>query len=132
MVGATTCIPLQNETEDVKQPFLEAGYDLNEIFYFGESILLPQYRGTGLGHRFFDERENHARSFGSYKLTCFCAVNRPSDHPQKPVDYRPNDIFWAKRGYQQEPSLVSTMDWPDIGDDQSTPKQMTFWLRPLI
>src|SRR4051812_9034377 len=57
MVGATTCIPLQDETEDIQAPFKEAGFDIESIFYFGESILLRSYRGLGLGHRFFDARE---------------------------------------------------------------------------
>src|SRR5687768_1263015 len=63
MVGATTCIPLTDEAAEVRKPFEDAGFDISTIFYFGESILLPEYRGLGLGHRFFDEREAHARSF---------------------------------------------------------------------
>lgn len=131
MVGATTCIPLSDETADVRLPFEKAGFDINSIFYFGESILLPAYRGLGLGHRFFDEREAHARSFGSYQMTCFCAVERAEDHPSKPLDYRPNDVFWTKRGYQKEPALQSTFEWPDIGQTQSTPKKMVYWCRQL-
>jgi hypothetical protein len=46
-----------DETDDVQAPFIQNGFDLNEIFYFGESILKPEYRGLGLGHLFFDERE---------------------------------------------------------------------------
>ncbi len=131
MVGATTCIPLADETEEVQQPFREAGYDLSKIFYFGESILLPAYRGRGLGHRFFDEREAHAASFGGYSTTCFCAVLRPPDHPLCPNDYRPLDDFWIKRGYQRVPALTSQFDWQDIGEAASTPKTMVYWLRKM-
>lgn len=132
MVGATTCIPLVDETADVIKPFEDAGFDLNKIFYFGESILLSEYRGMGIGHRFFDERENHARSFQQYDLTCFCSVKREENHPKKPINYRPNDVFWTKRGYREEPTLVSTMEWPDIGEKESSKKQMIFWLRSLV
>ncbi len=130
MVGATTCIPLTDETADVRQPFEEAGFDLNKIFYFGESILLPAYRGLGLGHRFFDEREAHARSFGSYTTTCFCAVVR-DNHPAQPYDYRPNDAFWTKRGYRKTPALQSSFEWFDLGDQHPTSKQMVYWMRAL-
>ncbi|WP_031528208.1 hypothetical protein [Dyadobacter crusticola] len=131
MVGATTCIPLADETEEVRAPFEKAGYDVSSIFYFGESILLQKYRGLGLGHRFFDEREAHARSFGDYELACFCAVERAADHPARPDKYRPNDVFWQKRGYVKNPRLRSTMRWLDIGEINETAKTMTFWLKAL-
>ena len=126
MVGATTCIPLSDETADIRKPFEEASYDLDKIFYFGESILLPSFRGLGLGHRFFDEREAHARQFDTFKKTCFCAVERPENHPAKPLDYRPNDAFWLKRGYRKQPALQSLMEWPDVGEVASTPKRMVY------
>jgi GNAT superfamily N-acetyltransferase len=132
MVGATTCIPLADEAEEVRAPFLSGGFDLDTIFYFGESILLPAYRGFGLGHRFFDAREAHAASFGTYKMTCFCAVDRPEDHPFRPAGYQPLDGFWAKRGYRKEPRLQSVFSWPDLGETDSTPKSMTYWTRPLL
>lgn len=52
MIGATTCIPLKEETEEVKEPFIKAGFDVDTIFYFGESLILKEYRGLGFGHRF--------------------------------------------------------------------------------
>jgi GNAT superfamily N-acetyltransferase len=131
MVGATTCIPLSDETEEVRKPFETAGYDVRKIFYFGESILLKEYRGAGLGHRFFDEREAHAKSFGTYEIACFCAVEREDEHPLKPADYRPNDVFWNKRGYKKVPELQSTMRWLDIGEAEETAKIMTFWMKGL-
>lgn len=131
MVGATTCIPLADETPEVQQPFLDAGYDLGKVFYFGESILLPAYRGRGLGHRFFDEREAHAAGFGTYTMTCFCAVQRPADHPLQPLDYQPLDPFWNKRGYRKVPDLQSYFSWPDLGEKESTAKPMTYWIRHL-
>ena len=131
MVGATTCIPLRDETADVQAPFEKAGLNIDSIFYFGESILLPEYRGLGLGHRFFDEREKHASSFGTFKTICFCAVER-INHPAQPADYRPNNAFWIKRGYEKVPNLKATMEWPDIGETISTPKTMVFWMKDSI
>lgn len=131
MVGATTCIPLIDETPEVKEPFINAGIDLESMFYFGESILLPDYRGLGLGHRFFDEREAHARSIETCKITCFCSVVRPENHPLKPIDYQPLDEFWMKRGYKKEPSLKSKFEWLDIGENQPTQKEMIYWTKKV-
>lgn len=131
MVGATTCIPLEDEMAEIRKPFEEAGFAVAAICYFGESILLPAYRGLGLGHRFFDERETHARNLGDFEICCFCAVDRGDNHPLKPADYRSNDAFWLKRGYQKEPALQSKMEWPDLGETVSTAKTMIFWTKPL-
>ncbi|MDR6193612.1 GNAT family N-acetyltransferase [Siphonobacter sp. SORGH_AS_0500] len=131
MIGATTCIPLENEMPEVREPFEQAGMDVSRIFYFGESILLPEYRGHGLGHRFFDEREAHAQSYGTFEMACFCSVVRPEDYPARPADYRPHDVFWKKRGYHQEPALQSKMEWPDLGETESTAKSMIYWIKPI-
>lgn len=131
MVGATTCIPLINETYEVQEPFVNAGIELESVFYFGESILLPDYRGLGLGHHFFDEREAHARSFDACKITSFCSVVRTKNHPLRPSDYQPLDKFWTKRGYNKDTSLKSTFEWLDIGEIQPTQKEMVYWTKQL-
>ncbi|MEO6283903.1 MAG: GNAT family N-acetyltransferase [Dyadobacter sp.] len=131
MVGATTCIPLKDETAEVQKPFVEASLQVDSVFYFGESILLPEYRGLGLGHRFFDERENHARNLGHYTSCCFCSVDRGDNHCLKPAGYRPNDAFWLKRGYKKDPTLQTIMEWPDIGEVEPTSKNMIFWTKSI-
>ncbi len=131
MIGATTCSPLLDMPEEVQAPFRKAGFDVSEIFYFGESLLLPAYRGLRLGHRFFDVREAHAAQFGTYRYVCFCAVDRPDDHPLRPADYRSLDVFWTKRGYRKEPGLTTEFDWPDLGETVATSKKMIFRIRQL-
>ena len=131
LVGAATVLPLSDETEATQAPFVKAGLDVSQIYYFGESILLSQYRGQGLGHYFFDEREKHAKLDPKCKITSFCAVNRPADHPMKPAGYRPLDEFWKSRGYKKNSDLQASFSWQDIGDAKETEKTMTFWLREI-
>ena len=128
MVGAATALPLTDETEAVKAPFRAAGIPFDTVYYFGESVLLPDYRGRGIGHAFFDGREAQARALG-YPLCAFCAVVRPEDHPRRPADYRPLDGFWRKRGYEPRPDLETTFSWSDLDDEHETAKPMRFWLR---
>lgn len=131
VVGASTGLPLRHETADVQQPFREANYNVDELFYCGESVLLPQYRGQGAGVAFFEQRELHARAIGGMKYSCFCAVERPATHPARPADYRPLDDFWRHRGYEKHPELATHFSWKDLGDAQETAKPMTFWMKPL-
>src|SRR5262245_57505554 len=56
VVGATTCIPLKDEGPEFQEPFRKHGYDVDDVCYFGESILLPQLRGKGIGKEFFQRR----------------------------------------------------------------------------
>lgn len=131
MVGATTCIPLAEETADVQEPFLRKGRDIHRIFYFGESILLREYRGLGLGNRFFEEREAHAASFPGTDTVCFCAVRRPADHLLRPEHYQPLDLFWSKRGYTKAADMVSYFEWKDLGEDTSSAKPMEYWFKKI-
>ncbi len=130
VVGASTALPLQDEGAEFRRPFESAGLPVQEYYYFGESILLPAYRGQGAGHRFFDRRETEAKDLG-YRFSCFCRVLRPQDHPLRPQDYRPLDGFWTRRGYQRRPDLLTTYSWPDLGETEESEKSMEFWTREL-
>ncbi len=130
-VGASTALPLADEAKYVTGPFTARGLDLGRFFYFGESVLDLRYRGQGIGVRFFEEREAHARAFGAYETACFCAVQRPGDHPMKPAGYVPLDGFWKKRGYAKDPTFVAHFPWRDIGEAEETEKPMAFWFKRL-
>jgi GNAT superfamily N-acetyltransferase len=129
VVGASTGIPLAAEEDSFQRPFREAGFDPGQVFYCAESVLRPEYRGRGLGVRFFEEREAHARSLRDFAWYAFCAVERPSDHPLRPAGYQPLDSFWLKRGYRKRPELAAAYLWKDIDQDHETSKPLTFWLK---
>ncbi|MBN0988748.1 GNAT family N-acetyltransferase [Amphritea pacifica] len=131
VVGASTGIPLVHETPEVKQPFIEAGFDLDRVFYCGESVLLSAYRGQGAGVEFFQQREAHAHEVGGFDLCCFCGVQRPDDHPARPAGYVPLDDFWRKRGYRKHPELSTTFSWKESGEAHESPKPMAFWMKRL-
>lgn len=126
-IGMSSCLPLAEE-EEFKDPFVIEGIDTKQVFYFGESILLPLYRGQGLGKKFFELREAHAKSVlkGNLKYTAFCAVNREE---KAPSDYRSPEFLWKKYGYVKRPDLIATYHWKDLGDQKETPKTLTFWLK---
>jgi GNAT superfamily N-acetyltransferase len=131
VIGASTGIPLTDETAAFQQPFLDRGIALADVFYFGESVLRKEYRGHGLGHRFFDEREGYARKLGRFSMTAFCAVERDGEDPRRPDGFRSNDVFWTKRGYERQDSMFCQLEWQEIGHDMPSCHRLRFWLRPL-
>lgn len=131
VVGASSGLPLTTETPNVIEPFVKCGYDPEHVFYYGESVLLPEYRGRGLGQRFFMEREAHVRGLGRFDIACFCAVERPADHPRRPVNYRPLDDLWSRQGFVKHPELRATFSWRDLDEAVESPKPMVFWLKRL-
>ena len=130
LVGAATGTPLADHAEDFAAAFEGAGIDLGEVFYCAESVLLPEYRGQGIGHAFFDLREAHAKELGFAKCA-FCGVVRPEDHPLRPEDYAPLDPFWRKRGYAPLSGVVARFSWKDVDRDCETEKPLQFWMREI-
>lgn len=130
LIGAATGTPMLDHAEEFGGAFAGTGRDLSRMFYCAESVLLPQYRGLGIGHRFFDLREAHARDLGK-QSAAFCAVQRPADHPARPAEYRPLDGFWRKRGYQPLEGVIAQFRWRDVGEQVETAKPLQFWSRDL-
>ena len=130
LVGAATGTPMEDHADDFGQAFAGTEYELKDIFYCAESVLLPAYRGQGAGHAFFEAREAHARVL-ERRFSAFCAVIRPGDHRLRPKEYRPLDGFWKKRGYRQLHGVISEFEWKDIDQPEATKKPLQFWLRAL-
>ena len=130
VVGASTGVPLDEESPAFRAPFEARGIDPATVFYFGESVLLPAWRGLGVGHAFFDHREDHARTLGGIALTAFAAVDRDAGDPRRPAGHRGNEAFWSGRGYVRQPGMTMTLPWNEVGVGE-VGHALTFWTRPL-
>lgn len=130
VVGASTAIPLRFENPEMQQPFENFHIPIEEIFYLGESVLLPEYRGQGVYKHFFKEREQAAKKQG-YLYTTFCAVERSPTDPRRPPTYKPLDEIWKKFGYAKNPELTTQFSWKEIGEVEESLKLMTFWIKKL-
>lgn len=131
VVAASTGVPLADEVAAFRRPFVERGIAPARVFHFGEPVLLPEYRGHGAGHRFFDEREAHVRRLGGLATTAFCSVERNADDPRRPSVHRSNDAFWSKRGYVRQPGMTRALSWKEVGADAAIEHRLGFRLRPL-
>ena len=130
LVGASTGAPLEEYADEFGAAFEAVDVPMHEVFYCAESVLLPSYRGQGIGHSFFDVREAHARELGR-RYSTFCGVVRPEDHPLRTSDYRPLDTYWHKRGYAPVTGLVAKFIWKDIDQPDETQHCLQFWMRQL-
>ncbi len=130
VVGASTCLPLVEETDAVRAPFESRGIDVARFFYFGESVLLPAFRGQGIGVRFFKARERIARDAAA-DFAVFCAVRRPDNHPARPKHSADMPRFWRQRGYAPLPGVFCEMAWKEIGHVEPLDHALDFWIKPL-
>lgn len=128
IVGAATGMPLRDHG-DASQLVGELP-PRERVFYCAESVLLPEYRGRGTGHAFFDQREAFARDAG-FDYSLFCSVQRAENHPMRPDGYLPLDGFWRKRGYAPVPGAQARFHWTDVGDSEETPHHLQCWMRGL-
>ncbi len=131
IVGASTGMPLAHETENIWKPWKERGFEVEQIFYYGESVLERNYRGRGIGVRFFEKREHWARSLNRFEYAAFCAVVRPGDHPLRPDHYRPLDEFWQKRGFVKTEDITCFISWKDLDEPHQTEKPLHFWWKKI-
>ncbi len=126
IAGASTGLPLEDETAEVQKPFVQAGLNISDYYHFGESILQKEYRGRGIGHHLFDHREAHVKHLKRFKYISFSTVIQPRNPVGIPKEYLPLDNFWKKRGYTQHPELKRTVPWQETGK-----KELVFWIKEL-
>jgi GNAT superfamily N-acetyltransferase len=131
LVGASTAVPLADETEALQAPYRRAGYNPDQLFYFGESVVRGAYRGRGWGSRFFYERLRHAQGFGTYSTATFCSVVRAPEDPRRPAGYRGPEELWRRQGFSPVDGLRVEMSWREIGTRGETAHALQAWIRSI-
>ena len=127
LIGASTSTPLEDQSADIAAPLVAHGLHKDQVLWGPESVLLPAWRGQGIGHRFFDLREGHARALGRSHVA-FASIIRDRGHPP---NARSNDAFWHGRGYAPLPGARVEFAWKDVGDAGETLKSLQIWLKAL-
>jgi GNAT superfamily N-acetyltransferase len=131
IVGCATAIPLKFEESEFQKPFLEQKIPADTVMYFGESVLLPEYRGHGIGKAFLQKRIDYARQYPGIGWAAFCAVRRDSQDTRRPNNYRPLDTLWQSFGFQPVPGMRTFYHWKEIGQREESDQEMQFWLRSI-
>ena len=131
VIGASTGLPASDAEEEVRAPLVARGFDPSQVFYCGEALLLPEYRGRGISSQFFGCGDRYARQIGA-KWQTFITVVRPDDHPSKPPHYSSLDVLWAAQGFAKVEGLTTHMRWKDLGHPVETDHLLEYWLKPLL
>ena len=130
LIGASTSTPLEDLTAEFASPFFDRGIPRDHVLWGPESAMLPEWRGRGIGHRFFALREAHARGLGRSHVA-FASILRPASHLARPEGARTNDAFWTRQGYATLPGVVVEFAWKDVGAEEETVKPLQVWMKAL-
>ena len=130
IVGASTALPLAEADACFQAPFNNTPFVIEEVFYFGESVLLSAHRGKGVGSRFFEIREEAAREAGA-RFAVFCAVERDANDPRRPAGARSPESLWQRRGYKRYPGIMCALDWRELGCAEDSTNTLIFWIKDL-
>lgn len=129
-IGIATCIPLIDYRSHYIKPFVDQGYPLAAIAYHGELILLPEYRGQGIGKALYLSVENWARN-NQFPYIAFAQIDESKIPVAPPADYVPVDGFWDKLGFTKHPELQFNAFYKCVGEDEETYHPMYYWLKKL-
>ncbi len=124
VVGASTGMPLIHEKSHFKKQFQENGMMVQDWYYFAESVLLPRYRGKGLGNHLFDLRKEFAEKRDFQK---FCFLDNEKDEPRKPLDARDLKGFWRQKGFCPT-DLFLQISCKENGESASVQKSLRLYV----
>ncbi len=134
VAGMLTGIPLVCDLEIVAHAdsiFAAAGLNAHEYYYFGDALVLQQFRNLGIARALFAVLEAKVKSLG-YKKACFLVEDGDEHHPMRPENFK-QGLLWSKLGYKKT-SILATMSWPTIqvnGAVQECNHTLTFWIKDL-
>lgn len=129
-VGLAAGRPMIEAREFYKQPLIDHGYDLSQLFYMGEYGLQPEYRGQGIEELMVKSLEDFAAMIGFSHL-CHWEMDGASDDPKQLLGYIPGNSFWKKLNHAKHNELNFTLIWTDIGAAVETPHVAEYWMKEL-
>lgn len=135
LAGVSTGIPLISDSEivaDAKKCFSQQDVEIGDYYYYGEVIVLPEFRGMSLTTKLYEAQNELVKSWG-YKHVCILTVVREPDHPLKPNNYVSKDKMWEHLGFFRR-KLTVDYHWPTIQPDKSVQNvnnTLEFWAKDL-
>jgi GNAT superfamily N-acetyltransferase len=135
LAGISTGIPLTSDSEIVSEAkiiFLNENIDIEDYYYYGELIILPEFKGKGILTKLLSAQDELIRSWG-YKHACGLTVVREDNHPLKPAGYKSPYKIGERLGYKRT-NIRTQFDWPTIQSDGRVKNEkniLEFWIKDL-
>jgi GNAT superfamily N-acetyltransferase len=134
IIAISTGIPLEAPSmQKVSTLFQKDGFTPASVFYFGELIVSPEYRGKKIASKIIRMQESYAKTSG-FSTACFMTVQREKDHPLRPQNYQTPEGRWKHWGYQktniEAEFEYNTLTSPEAAKPQKN--KMSFWTKRLL
>ena len=127
IAAACTGLPMKYEEPAIQAPFQG---DCLDLFYIGEIMVRRDCRSMGIGSGLVS-RMIRMIDRTRYSRTCIYTVERPPNHPARPIPYRSPDSLWNSLGFVKSPILKVYYPWKELGEDKETEKPMNVWIKHL-
>lgn len=130
LVGLSLSIPLPESFQDIKELFTENKLDINQYLYVGTITLSEKIRNWYLVYDVMKTHYKTATNLGLSYLTAL-TVDRPDDHPMRPLNYRSPDKLWQRFGWHKYSSLKLQSNWIQTDTNQEESNTLSIWIHPL-
>lgn len=104
---------------------------LQSKYYIGETVILPEYRGKGLGKKLHEAAETHARHL-DYSEFWLCTLDESRVTTPAPAKYSSGEKFWRNRGFTRHPELIFNTRYKAVGESAETAHGMIFYSKRLM
>lgn len=136
IAAVSTGIPLSSEAEIIsgsKELFDKLKLDIEKIYYYGEIITIPKFRGLKLSAKLLEQQDDFIRQQWGFTHTSILTVVREEKHPLKPADYQSSDRVWERIGFSRTGIQVKFY-WPTFQVDGSVKEEehfLEFWVKSI-
>jgi len=135
LAGFLTGMPLSCSADVISHSgtiFRNKGIDPSIYYYYGEMIVLPNFRNLRLPSILFASLDREVKNM-LFTYTCFLTVVRDDDHPMRPDNYKDTSHIWYREGYKKM-NITTEFNWPQIQSDGSVKEEssvLEYWSKKL-
>lgn len=130
-IGVAMGVPLTQAPPHYRDAFPE-NERRPDIFYWGELVVLKEYRGKHVAHEMYTRMAAHI--LGKYKAICFASLEREDNYKLahlKPAHEASLDSLWKRLGFEKRPDIKMQGKWTVLGDSEDSLHDMFYWWKKL-